>query len=210
MINENKLQKHVTFCAQEDDDIVQRGRQAELITIDYLNDNLNVKSAGDFRILANYNMAVRTGGAAGSLEIDLAVITKVGVFLLEVKDWWGVIEATDKQWVLNRKYEHDNVFDAMDYKARVFRGNWFGASGKLKNLGKVDVVSLIILFNGKQHFVNRTSDRDSNRVLDLGNDLLQVLSSKTLLQNQNSVELTKEAIQQIKEALFQVKMPGRE
>lgn len=210
MINETKLQKHVTFCGQEDINLIQRGRQAELYTVSYLVDNLNTRSAGNYHILMNYNMPIRTRGAVGSLEIDLIVIARPGIFLLEVKDWWGIIEATDQRWVLNQKYEHENVFDVIDHKARVLYGNWFGPSGKLRQLGKISVVSLIVLFNGTQNFINRTSNRDSSRVLDLSNNLLQALSSNVLIQNSNSVELSDDVIQQVRTALFNSFAPNKE
>jgi len=90
-----KLDHHVTFCA--DADFAVKGSQAERESIQFLLNSLQVEAVGDYRLLINYNIMERSGG--NSLEVDVVVINRLGIFLLEIKDWRGNIEAFDDVWV---------------------------------------------------------------------------------------------------------------
>ncbi|MCB0174037.1 MAG: protein kinase [Anaerolineae bacterium] len=201
MTNDTLLKKHVTFCAQGENNITQHGRQAELDTVQFLVDNLDVNTVGDYRILANYNMPLKGRGSVGTLEIDLVLINKFGVFLLEVKNWQGMIEAHDDHWLQSKKYRHTNVFNSIAFKARVFKGNWFGKRSQSNELGRVGVVGLIILVKGKKYFSNH-SQFDSRLVVGLDPGLINAVSSRKLLSDFSNNQLSDEDILAIKDTVF--------
>lgn len=199
---ENKLKRHVTFCAQGQGTVFQSGRQAELDTVQLLVDNLNTRSVGDYRILVNYNMPLRGRGSIGTLESDLVVINRFGVFVLEVKDWRGVIEAYDGHWLQSYRHEHDNVFVSVNDKAKSLHSNWFERGCKLSDLGKVSVVGLIVLARGKRNFSNH-SNFDDRVVISLDpTSLQQTVGSTHLLHGSGNRVLADEDILRIRDTLY--------
>jgi hypothetical protein len=200
---EDKLQRHVTFCAQGQGTVFQSGRQAELDTVQLLVDNLNTRSVGDYRILVNYNMPLRGRGSIGTLESDLVVINRFGVFVLEVKDWRGVIDAYDSHWLQSHRHEHDNVFVSINDKARSLHSSWFKKrGGKLSDLGKVSVLGLIVLARGKRSFFNH-SNFDDRVVINLDPVSLQEAVGFSLVQGLGNRVLADEEILRIRDALYE-------
>ncbi len=177
--NKNKLDEHVIFCARDDPNIVQSGRQAELDVVQFLVDNLKTHQVGNYRILVNYNMPFRGGGGAGILEIDLLIINKLGIFLLEVKDWRGVIEARNDAWFIEGLHQRVDALESITRKARIFYGSIFGSQGKPPNFGPVNVIGLVVLARGVDRFINQ-SNRNVRAVVGKDSNLLQVLKSKQL------------------------------
>src|SRR2546429_9858335 len=96
----NNLQRHVIFCPKADRRFNDPGSEAEFRTIDYLATNLRVQDVGDYRMLVNYNLPMK---GADSREIDLVLIDRFGVFLLEVKGWTGYIIASSDSWIVDGK-----------------------------------------------------------------------------------------------------------
>ena len=82
----------------------------EIKTLGFLRQNLT----GDHVILTNYHLP----DGSGTLEIDLLVLNYHGVFLLEVKDWWGRIEADQTHW-LQAGHRHPSPLTSIDTKAKV-------------------------------------------------------------------------------------------
>src|SRR5437588_473797 len=88
--NRAQWARQVTFCVGADH--YTRGSQGEDATVQFLLDHLDPSVVGDCRILVNYNIPAL---GADLREIDVVVINRFGVFLLEVKNWLGNIEAHD-------------------------------------------------------------------------------------------------------------------
>ena len=196
-----KLAKHVTFCARTDRNIIQSGRQAELDTVQFLVDNLNTRQVGDYRILVNYNMPLRRG-VSGALEVDVVVINKFGVFLLEVKDWRGTIEAYDGNWLANGKYSRGDALESINNKARILHGNIFGRGGEMPEWDQVSVTGLVVLARGTDRFINRSS-KDTRLVVGLDSKLIRVLSSMTFTyRGSRGQGLKNLAIELVQEAIF--------
>lgn len=196
------LDKHVLYCSYTGNQILQTGAEAERLAVKYLVDNLNVSKIGDYRILVNYNLPFRNAGGRGTLEIDLVVINRFGVFAIEVKDWRGLIEAQDGYWMQDQKYKHNDVFGLIDHKSRILYARLFNSDGMLGELNKVSVTPLIILFRGKKFFKNN-SRYDSSKVLGVDNDLILALSSERLLfHGRDSRPLNDVEIKQISDLLF--------
>ena len=195
---ETKLKRHVTFCPQGDKTVTLSGEGAEHLVVQYLIDNLNIRSVGDFRVLVNYNLPLHGPGATGSLEIDILMINKFGVFLIEVKNWQGTIDAYDDGWWQNSRHKRGNVFVSINNKARIL-------SSRLDN---VNVIGLIVLFRGrkdsrgKQLFFNH-SNHDDRVVFGKDHALLRILNSSRIFGNKWQREiLSDEDIMTIRNELF--------
>lgn len=176
MLNQDDIQDHVTFCPQTNR-IMDQGYEAELRTAGYLFENLKERLVGDYRILVNYNLPVR---GADTREIDLVIINKFGVFLLEVKAWVGEIKAYDDKWYVDDTVERDNALESVNMKARMLYGQMFGPQGHMNTLRDVSVTGLVVLTQGLHRFKNYSST-DSSGVAGLDNQLLRSISSTDLL-----------------------------
>src|SRR5579875_2765747 len=175
MYSQQDMENHVTFCPQANR-LLDRGVKGELRTAHYLYDKLDPLRVGDYRILMNYNFPMR---GANTLEVDLVVITSFGIFLLEVKNWLGTIEAFDDAWFCNGE-RRENVFTSVSFKAKCIHTYLRHLTGLPFDTNKVSVTPLIILVQGTQTFKNR-SNFDSSAVVGLNKSLLHALSSTELL-----------------------------
>jgi len=197
--SKNTLQNHVIFCTGSNHNFINRSSEAEFNTVDFLVANLRAKDAGDYRILVNYNIPMSN---LYSREIDVVVINKFGVFLLEVKGWLGNIEAFDDFWIIDGKYKRDNALEAIYSKARILHNRIFGHRGELSHLHNVSVTGLVVLTQVVNRFRNQSSS-DLRAVVGLGNQLLQVLSSTQLLQKGRASKLLDNSdIQLISETIY--------
>ncbi len=178
MRSQSDMADHVTFCPQANR-ILDRGLEAEWRTAGYLYENLREKEwkVGNYRILVNYNLPLR---GADSREIDLVVINKFGVFLLEVKSWLGTIEAYDDNWIVEGSIKRDNAVESINSKARIFYGQMFGPQGRLSALRDVSVTGMVVLTERQSDFHNYSSC-DPKAIVRLDQDLLHTISSTELL-----------------------------
>lgn len=203
---DRKVEKHVRFCSQSSN-IIQAGTDAERLAVRYLLDNLNPKTVGDFRILVNYNLPFNNPGGRGNLEIDILLINKYGIFLIEVKDWHGWIEAFDGYWEQANKYRHADIFSAVSHKSRILHGR---ITREYENIGKVSVVGLIVLFRGRQNFKN-FSHYDDGSVFGLDNDfLLGVSSNKLLHYGKETKQLTDFEIAKLADSFYSARSEDRD
>lgn len=173
----NRFDHHVSFCTGNDPVIGRGGRAAELATAELIVENLF--QAGDYRILMNYNLMQRGPGAGSPLEIDAVVINRNGVFLLEVKDWRGMIEAYNDVWLDNGR-KRPNPITSIQHKARVFSATFFGSQGELRNVTQCSVTGLVVLHRGRHRFNDYGSPEYGKFVLDRG-ELIHALRSTQLL-----------------------------
>src|SRR5205823_100740 len=112
--SQKKRERRVKFCAVAD--YAVKGSQAERESIQFLLNSLRVETVGDYRLLANYDIMER--GRGNSLEVDVVVINRLGIFLLEIKDWQGNIEAFDDVWVFRGSQQRKNAWKSIDRKAK--------------------------------------------------------------------------------------------
>jgi tRNA A-37 threonylcarbamoyl transferase component Bud32 len=147
----------------------------ELITLGFLRDNL----PGDHVILTNYHLPYQSG----TLEIDLAVINYYGVFLLEVKHWWGKIEADQLHWLqAGRRYP--SPLNLMDKKAKCVKGALVAAR---RELSKVSVTGFVVLSKGDE--LLNIDDPHSDRVFPLDERLIRALTSRDHVFSSSSLPL---------------------
>jgi len=204
MKSRSDLADHVTFCPQSTR-ILDRGAEAEWKTASYLDSNLSEWSVGKYRILVNYNMPVGTTVR----EIDVVVINKFGIFLLEVKSWLGKVEAYDDQWVVQQTIKRDNPLEAVNAKARIFHSQMFGPQGRLQGFRAVSVAALVVLTEGLQHVTNRSSAHPS-AIVGLDQSLLDaVRSTDLLIRRTHSQMLSNEEIEHIYHFIYGRHESGR-
>lgn len=201
--NRKKLDHHVTFCA--DADFAVKGSQAERKSIQFLLNSLQVETVGDYRLLVNYN--VMEGGRGNSLEVDVVVINRLGIFLLEIKDWHGSIEAFDDVWVFRGLQRRKNAWKSIEHKARVLHSQLFETSGPFAHMSQVSVIGMVVLTQGLQSFVSRGKD-NTQKIVDLSSRLIEALSTHRLLhRGSRSRLLSDPEIQALRKALYKQHQP---
>lgn len=174
------MDPHIIVCSHNSDDIKNVGARAEIETVDYLLDNLNIARVGNYRILFNYNLPYQNRGGRGTLELDLVVINQLGVFAIEVKDLHGHIDAQDGQWIQNQKYVLKDHFALIENKARILYGKLTQHSSVIGNVDMISVTPIIVLFQGTRNFTNHSSN-NITITTGLDHNLIEALSSKRLL-----------------------------
>ena len=196
-----KRDHHVTFCAGAD--YALKGSQAERETVQYLLDHLQLETVGDYHMLVNYNITESSRG-----EVDVVVINRLGVFLLEIKNWKGLIEAHDNIWLFRGAQERPNALNSIDNKARVLHAQLFKKGGRFQGLNRVSVIGLVVLTQGLKYFVNRGKN-DSQRIVDLSSLLIEALSTKRLLFSGTGSHLLSDSeIQKISQFLYEKYEPS--
>jgi tRNA A-37 threonylcarbamoyl transferase component Bud32 len=136
----------------------------EMITRDFLRKRL----AEGYVILTNYHLPE----ANATLEIDLVVLTYYGVYLLEVKHWWGKIEADQTHWLQAGK-RHPSPLTSIDTKAKVLHSTLAQAR---PDLARVSVVGFVVLSKGDA--LLEIDDPRADRVFTLDERLLEALTSE--------------------------------
>src|SRR5947209_11103555 len=201
--NRKKLHRHVTFCA--DADFAVKGSQAELKSVQFLLNSLQTEIVGDYRLLINYNVMER--GRGNSLEVDVVVINRLGIFLLEIKDWRGTIEAFDDVWVFRGSQRRKNAWKLIEHKARVLHSQLFETSGPFAHMSQVSVIGMVVLTQGLQSFVSCGRD-NTQRIVDLSSRLVEALSTQRLLhRGSRSRTLSDPEIQVLQKTLYKQHQP---
>lgn len=202
--NRKKQDRYVTFCAPAD--FAVKGIWAEWGCVQFLLNTLDVETVGDYHILVNYNVMER--GSGNSLEVDMVVINRLGIFLLEVKDWHGSIEAHDDIWLFRGLHERKNPLESINRKARIFHSQLFEKQGPFSHLSQVSVIGIVVLTQGLNAFVSRSND-NTQRIVDLSPRLTNVLSTHYQLhRGPRSRRLSDAEIQDIRQSLFNKHRPS--
>jgi len=207
--NNNRLQRHVTFCPKADRfsvDDRDRGSEAEYRSVDFLVKNLSTKDVGNYRMLVHYNLPV----GSGSREIDIVLIDRFGVFLLEVKGSVGHIKAQADCWLVDGIHKWKNVLEDIENKARSFKGKFFRDKKELSYLRDVSVTGIVVLTQGLRRFQN-ASGRNVDVVVGLDNRLIHLLQSEEVLHYEHkSRKLSDIDIQAIYNTVFEKHMAKRD
>lgn len=159
----------------------------EEIALGFLRENL----PGDHVILTNYHLP----DESGTLEIDLVVINSQGVFLLEVKHWWGKIEADQIHW-LQGGIRHPSPLTSTDIKAKRVHSSLAAARS---DLDRVSVVGFVVLSKGDTLLT--IGDPRKNRVFPLNQRLIQALVSRDYLFSPSALPLDRSRLPAVKDAL---------
>ncbi|MBW6465446.1 MAG: protein kinase [Brevefilum sp.] len=152
----------------------------EVKTLSFLKQNLH-----DCTILSNYHHPDRSG----TKEIDLMVINNFGVWLLEVKHWWGEIVADEVHWNQGRRKQVSPI-TSIEHKSKLINSDLCNAEFK-----NISVVGLVILSKGTNSLI--ISDKRKNRVFGLDQNLIRALSTRDLIFSPRSKMLNNEQINKV-------------
>lgn len=137
--------------------------EGETLTVNYLRHQLT-----NGIIVVNYYL--RDG--LTTQEIDLIVANFNGVYLLEVKHWYGPIDADQVYWRHSSGDVRPSPIPIIEHKARLM-------SGFLRGQGwdNLSVVGLVVLSKGTGALTIR--DPNAHKVFGLHESLVQALTSRT-------------------------------
>jgi tRNA A-37 threonylcarbamoyl transferase component Bud32 len=156
----------------------------EQITLGYLKQHLK-----DGIILTNYYHPE----GSGTLELDLVLINFYGVWLIEVKHWWGKVIADEVEW-LQEGRKHLSPLSSIDHKAKVI----FSDLQRLK-IKDLSVVGFVVLSKGTQTLTITDPRRD--RVFGLNQDLIQALTTRDKVYSPRSPMLSSRQVEEVTDAL---------
>ena len=81
---------------------------------------------------------------SGTLELDIVLVNYYGIWLIDVKHWWGKIVADDVEWLQGDR-KHLSPLSSIDHKVKVIYSDLLRL--KFKDLS---VVGFVVLSRGKQ------------------------------------------------------------
>jgi serine/threonine protein kinase len=136
--------------------------EGETLTVNYLRHHLP-----NGTLLVNYHLP----DGSGTLEIDVVVINRNGIYLLEVKHWLGTIEADQLHWRHASGDLRPSPLPIIEQKAKI-------VNGFLKSRGwhDVSVVGLVVLSKGTSAL--KISDPQAHKVFGLQESLIQALTGR--------------------------------
>jgi len=135
--------------------------EGETLTVNYLRHHLPGGT-----LLVNYHLPAGTG----TLEIDVVVINRNGVYLLEVKHWSGVIEADQQIWRHASGDIRPSPLPIIEQKAKALNGFLTSAGWD------VSVVGLVVLSKGTSAL--KINDPQAHKVFGLHESLIQALNGR--------------------------------
>ncbi len=135
--------------------------EGETLTANYLRHHLP-----NGTLLVNYHLPA----GSGTLEIDIVVINRNGVYLLEVKHWSGAIEADQQIWRHASGDVRPSPLPIIEQKAKVVNG-FLASAG-----WDVSVVGLVVLSKGTGAL--KISDPQAHKVFGLHESLIQALTGR--------------------------------
>jgi serine/threonine protein kinase len=171
----------------------------ELRTLGFLREGLG-KLPGQHTILTNYHLPHQNA----TLEIDLVVINGQGVFLLEVKDWWGRIEGDSTHWLqvwANRR--HPSPLTSIDFKAKRVKGELVKDR---PDLNRVSVVGFVVLTKGDTQLTLDDHPDRKRRVFPLNDRLIHALTGRDYVYSASSIALDKSRFLAVKNGLIRQKV----
>lgn len=157
----------------------------EQIALGFLKENLQ-----NGIILTNFHQPDITG----TLEVDLLVINYRGVWLLEVKHWWGKILADPIHW-LHAGRKHPSPLTTIEKKAKMVHGALAD-----EGMGDTSVVGLVVLSKGTAAL--EIEDQRADRVFGLNEDLIEAITGEDYLFSPHSPTLRSTQIDRICNALI--------
>jgi hypothetical protein len=204
MNNRGDLAHNVTFCVGADYE--NKGARGEIATVNFLLENLDTSLVGNYHMLVNYNIPAL---GADLREVDILLINRFGIFLLEVKDWQGDIEAHDDGWYVKRQNQ-GNVLVTLKRKGSIIHSQFFGGGGALRNFERVSTSGLVVLVRGVDRFWNK-SNNDTRAIFDLSTQrIISALSSTQLLfYGPGSRRLSDQEIAHIRTVLYREYKPAK-
>jgi len=168
------------------------GQIGEQITREYL-----MKHLTEGVLLTNYHHPVGNG----TDEHDLLLINRRGVWALEVKHWFGRIDADDIYWAHNSR-QHPSPIGVIESKAKVI-ASALAANG----FANTSVVGMVILTRHESKFGSKPSERHQRKIFRLTQPLLDAVTGREYLFNPSkNRELTPGEMDRVADILVQRKI----
>jgi serine/threonine protein kinase len=159
----------------------------ETLTANYLRHHL----PGGSVVLVNYYLP----DSPGTLEMDLVVINRNGVYLLEVKHWAGAIEADQVHWRHSSGDRRDSPIVSIEHKARVMHGFL-----QRQGWGHVSVVGLVVLSKGTGAF--HSTDPSAHKVFGLHETLIEALTGRQYVFHPDSPTLASSEVHRLRNVIL--------
>ena len=141
-------------------------------------------------LLANYHLP----DATGTQEIDVVVLNYNGVYLLEVKHWYGPIEADQVHWRHSSGDLRQSPIPIIEAKAKIMHG--FLASQGWRN---ISVVGLVVLSKGTGAL--KLDDPQAHKVFGLHESLIKALTGRDYVFHPKSRVLRSSELHRLRNAL---------
>ena len=158
-------------------------------------------------LLSNYHLP----SANSTLENDLVLLNERGIWLLEVKNWRGVIDIDQTKWERDDKFIQHSPLTTVEMKAKALYG-------VLENVGmtRISVVGLVVLSQANTTLRNtdEVHEREPrvDRVFHLEPKLIRAVTGEHFLHYKaQNKELAMKEINAIVKMLLPLKIdPGRQ
>ena len=157
----------------------------ETLTVNYLRHHLP-----NGVLLVNYHLPDMTG----TQEIDVIVLNYNGVYLLEVKHWFGRIEGDQLHWRHSSGDMRPSPIPIIEQKAKMVHG-FVRDSG----WGDVSVVGLVVLSKGTSSL--QLDDPQAHKVFGLHDSLFQALTGRDYVFHPNSRILRSTELHRLRNAI---------
>jgi serine/threonine protein kinase len=158
----------------------------ETLTVNYLRHHLP-----NGVLLVNYHLP----DVSGTQEIDLVVLNFNGVYLLEVKHWYGPIEADQVHWRHASGDLRQSPIPIIEQKAK--RMNGFLAQRGWRN---ISVVGLVVLSKGTGAL--QISDPQAHKVFGLHESLIQALTGRDYVFHPNCRILRSSELHRLRDTIL--------
>ena len=158
----------------------------ETLTVNFLRHRLS--SGG---LLVNYHLPDVTG----TQEIDVVVLNYNGVYLLEVKHWYGPIEADQVHWRHARGDLRLSPIPIIEQKAKIMHGFLAGQGWR-----NVSVVGLVVLSKGAG--VLKIDDPQSHKVFGLHSSLIEALTGRDYVFHPQSRTLRSSEVHRLRNTIL--------
>jgi len=158
----------------------------ETLTINYLRHHLP-----NGMLLVNYHMPDLTA----TQEIDVIVLNHNGTYLLEVKHWYGPIEADQTHWRHSSGDLRPSPIPIIEQKAKRMHG--FLAE---QGWQQVSAVGLVILSKGTSAL--KIDDPSAHKVFGLHDSLIEALTGRDFVFYRNSPTLRSTELHRLRNAIL--------
>jgi serine/threonine protein kinase len=158
----------------------------ETLTINYLRHHF---SSG--MLLANYHLPDVTG----TQEIDVVLLNYNGVYLLEVKHWYGAIEGDQIHWRHASGDVRQSPIPIIEQKAKITHGFLAG-----RGWGDVSVTGLVVLSKGTGAL--QLDDPQAHKVFGLHESLIEALTGRDYVFHPNSRTLRASELERLQQTLL--------
>jgi len=150
-------------------------------------------------VLLNYHLP----DGAGTLEIDAVVLNRNGVYLLEVKHWYGAIEADQIHWRHSSGDLRPSPIPGIEQKAKI-------VNGFLRDRGwhNLSVTGLVVLSKGTGAL--KIDDPQAHKVFGLHESLIAALTGRDYVFHPNCRILSGSEVQRLRRTLLKSQVTDAE